>query len=374
MKGKVILLISPESWGKSFVSKHHYANYLAKHNTVYFLNPASNSIFNPFGSVNVIVAPIKENLNKVNYQNLLPKLNNLPKFLQRHFYRKQAKQIQKALNIEKFDIVWSFDPYRFWNQKFWKTDKSIYHTVDVHFTKCFELDISKSSSIVLLSSELLRKKLEFSNSNIYYSGHASDIDNFEKNRDKKNITFPGFNKIKAGLVGNFNNNVDYNLIFDIAEHNMQIDFIFIGPFETNNLGYSKSTKDTIILLEQLSNVFFIGEIPSENIHGWLINFDINLVLYKEEKRDIIINPHKMMGYFYTGKITICSWFNEYKDEESEFVYITKNNKDIPEAIKKVSTNLQYWNDIQLQQKRKQFAINNTYDKKIEEIGKILYTK
>ncbi len=41
---KTILLISPESWGKSFVSKHHYAVELAKKgNIVYFLNPPSDT-------------------------------------------------------------------------------------------------------------------------------------------------------------------------------------------------------------------------------------------------------------------------------------------------------------------------------------------
>jgi len=374
MKNKTILLISPEAWGKSFVSKHHYAIYLSKHNTVYFLNPVSKSNLNPFGNVRVQTKNINSNLIEVTYKNLIPRLNRLPKFIQKYIYNKQAKQIQRKLNINKFDIVWSFDPYRFWNQKFWRTNKSIYHTVDVHFTKCFELDISKSSNIVLLSSELLRKKLESSNPNIYYTGHASDIDSFEKSNIEKKISIPGSNKIKSGLVGNFNNNVDYNLIFDIANHNILIDFIFIGPFEANNLGYSKSTKDTIIKLEKLTNVFFIGEIPSEKLHNWLINFDLNLVLYKEEKRDIIINPHKMMGYFHTGKITICSWFNQYKDAENEFVYITKNNKDIPEVIKRVSTNLEYWNNMKLQQKRKQFSIANSYDKKIDEINNIIYKK
>jgi len=372
MKNKTILLISPEAWGKSFVSKHHYANYLAKNNTVYFLNPVLSSKFNPFSNINVELKNIKDNLVQVSYQNLLPRLNRLPKFIQRYIYNNQAKQIQKALNIEKFDIVWSFDPYRFWNQNVWNTFKSIYHTVDVHFTKSFELEISKSSNIVLLSSEMLRKNLKKSNNNIFYTGHASDIDHFSLVNEQK-IKLPGHNTIKAGLVGNFNNNVDYNLIFEIAKHNVLIDFIFIGPFEANNLGRTQSQKSEITKLEKLKNVFFIGEIPSKDINLWLVNFDINLVLYREDKRDIIINPHKMMGYFYTGKITICSWFNEYKNAKNEFVYITKTNSEIPKTIKKISESLRYWNKSELQHKRKQFAISNSYDKKIEEIANLLYS-
>jgi len=371
MKDKTILLISPEAWGTNFVSKHHYANYLAKNNTVYFLNPAKGSKINPFSNVAVQTKNISKNLIEVTYLNLLPKLNQLNKKTQNIFYRKQAQQIQKALGIKFFDIVWSFDPYRFWNQKVWSTEKTIYHTVDVHFRKSFETDISKSSNLVLLSSEMLREDLKDSNPNIFYTGHAADIDNFEMINTNK-IKIPGKNKIKAGLVGNFNNNVDYNLILEIAQHNKLLDFIFIGPFEANNLGKTESQKNTITKLEKLTNVFFIGEIPSKDINNWLVNLDINLVLYKEDKRNIIINPHKMMGYFYTGKITICSWFNEYKNAENEFVYITKTNSEIPETIKNISENLEYWNNERLQLKRKQFAISNSYVKKIEQINKLLH--
>ena len=108
-----------------------------------------------------------------------PKLNDLPKFLQRQIYKKQAKQIAEALNIEAIDIVWSFDPYRFFDQNAWPVKTKIYHTVDVHFKPCFETDMANSSDLVLLSSELLRAKLAPFNNNIHYTGHAADLDHFE---------------------------------------------------------------------------------------------------------------------------------------------------------------------------------------------------
>ncbi len=43
LDNKVILIISPQAWGKMFLSKHHYAIELAKlGNEVYFLNPPDN--------------------------------------------------------------------------------------------------------------------------------------------------------------------------------------------------------------------------------------------------------------------------------------------------------------------------------------------
>ena len=131
-------------------------------------------------------------------------------------------------------------------------------------------------------------------------------------------------------------------------------------------------EDKVNDLKILKNVFFIGSKPSREIISWLKSFDINLVLYRSDKRDIIINPHKMMGYFYAGKITVCSWFNEYKDVNQTFLYMTNNNHEIPEIIAQIGSDLNYWNDKKLTAKRRNFAINNSYDKKIEAISSLLY--
>ncbi len=99
ISGKTILLISPEGWGQNFVSKHHYAAYLAKHCTVYFLNPVSASNKTILGSVHGEIKPISKNLFTVSYQNIIPKLNAFPKFIQSIIYKKQAKQIQKLIGL-----------------------------------------------------------------------------------------------------------------------------------------------------------------------------------------------------------------------------------------------------------------------------------
>lgn len=101
-------------------------------------------------------------------------------------------------------------------------------------------------------------------------------------------------------------------------------------------------------------------------------FDINMVLYKEEKRDIIINPHKMMGYFYSGNVTVCSWFNEYKDAEKELLVMCDTNAELPQTIGSIANGLEEHNSEERKQLRRQFAEENDYKKKIEQIAKLLY--
>ena len=55
LKGKTILILSPQSWGKMFVSKHHYAIGLAKKGAVvYFLNPPDQENHQPKGDITIM--------------------------------------------------------------------------------------------------------------------------------------------------------------------------------------------------------------------------------------------------------------------------------------------------------------------------------
>jgi len=364
MENKTILLISPEAWGTNFVSKHHYANYLAKHNTVYFLNPVTNSTINPLGRVKVNTNNINKNLVQVNYQNLLPRLNSLPKFIQKYIYKKQAQQIQKALNIVKFDIVWSFDPFRFCNQKVWCSDKTIYHTVDFHPKSKYESEIITSSSITFSISKHIPSKHITNKNNIQIINHG--FDNIHVVNDGINI--PGENIIKAVYVGNVGNLLDKNRLNKLAINYPKIDFILIGPSSNSNLSII-SNKDNITYP---NNVFLLGEIKASLIDLYLKKCDINLLILKKREGIQNINSHKLMHYFYSGNITISDFLLDYKN--NSILNMAQTEQDYNVLFSEVIKNLNNYNSNELKEKRKQFAISNSYDKKIEEISKLLYSK
>jgi len=363
MKNKIILLISPECWGTNFVSKHHYANYLSENNTVYFLNPVNNSIINPFGNINTKVEKIKENLFQVNYQNLLPRLNTLPKFIQQIIFKKQAYQIQKELGIKQFDIVWSFDPYRFWNLYVWKTDKTIYHTVDFHPKAKFEKEVCQSSDYVFGVTPLVIKSISQYAKTIYRIGHGADVDNFTIDNS---IKIPGHNKIKACYTGNFHKHIDYDVLIKMAENITNVDFIMIGPIKNNNLSSGKQIDNKKYQkLIQLANVFLIGSVPSNKLMSYLNQCHINLVMFKKEFETIHCSPHKLMAYFYSGNITISNYIDEHKNTDSEIIMMINDINNISDNIRNIRENLSKYNSQYLQQKRKQYANQNSYNNKIE---------
>jgi len=362
MKNKTILLISPEAWGTNFVSKHHYANYLAKHNTVYFLNPVLGSIVNPFGNVNAEIKPIKDNLFQVNYQNLLPRLNTLPKFIQQFIFKKQAKQIQTVLNIAKFDIVWSFDPYRFWNQNVWSADKTIYHAVDPHKAR-FEKEIIKASNLFVAVSEVLLNKLNNVKISSIKIGHGLHISDSIYDFDLKIEN----NEKKIGYLGNLNGKlIDTKMLKDIILKFSGNIFYFLGPIKSNNLSLDENI-DWVHFLSSKKNVVLLGEMCPDKINTFLSKMDILLLCYFPLKSGN--TPHKILEYLYSGKEIVSNEISEYIDYP-EMINFNKGNDKL--GYEKILASLLNEKKSSIKTINKAFALNNTYNKKIEKISNALY--
>src|SRR5438093_218809 len=90
--GRNVIIISPEGWEHLFVSKHHYAIELAKHNKVFFLNPPSRKFS--------IEKSRYENLWVINYPPFIKGLRFCPLFLRRYFASRKFERIQKLSDIQ----------------------------------------------------------------------------------------------------------------------------------------------------------------------------------------------------------------------------------------------------------------------------------
>src|ERR1700761_9590989 len=110
LSGKTILIVSPQSWGKMFVSKHHYAIGLAKQGaTVYFLNPPDQENRQPKGAITISKSEEQDNLYFIEHRLSFPyniKFHFIALFhwLMRAHVKKILKKIGRPI-----DIVWSFD-------------------------------------------------------------------------------------------------------------------------------------------------------------------------------------------------------------------------------------------------------------------------
>ncbi len=366
MENKTILIISTEPWGKNFVSKHHYAHYLSQKNTVYFLNPPHASNKTPFKAVQLTIEHVTPSLTAASYTNILPRLNHFPLSVQRRIYKKQAKQIQKALGIAEFDLIWSFDPYRFFDQTVWKAKKCIYHVVDFHLNSKHESIIHETSTTQIVVSFLMKDNFQGDKANMHRIGHGFAA---PKPTDFKPV-IPGSNKTKAVYVGNINGLREPERFCRLADQNPAVDFILIGPYKPSNLSTGIVSKNYETL--QRDNIYLIGSIPAENIHPYLIQCDISLLIMKGPGKDPKTNSHKLMGYFFAGQVVLSDYLLDYKNESEQLIHSAKSAKDFETKFSLIIKDLATLNSEENRKFRIDYAQKNSYIKKIEAITELIY--
>ena len=157
LKSKSILLISPQAWGKMFVSKHHYAIELAKKgNTVYFLNPPEPSTRKE--KITIEASDVQPGLFIIHHKLSFPyniKFHFITLF---HALMKgHIKRILKKIGTP-IDIVWSFDlgnlyPFQFFPASAFK----IFHPVDEPLNET-AMQSGKGAQIIFsVTREILEK-------------------------------------------------------------------------------------------------------------------------------------------------------------------------------------------------------------------------
>ena len=67
-----------------------------------------------------------------------------------------------------FDIVWSFDPYRLQNLRIFKSEKTIYHPVDIHESNR-EVDITNAADYIFCPSLAISKRIKCVSNKKYIS-------------------------------------------------------------------------------------------------------------------------------------------------------------------------------------------------------------
>jgi glycosyltransferase involved in cell wall biosynthesis len=350
--GKSILLISPESWEHIFVSKHHYAINLGRRgNNVYFLNPPSLK--------KEVAWTGYTNVWKVNYTGFPVGLRFFPKFLQKQIIKKTLKKLESLCSV-RFEVIWSFDNSVFYDFSAFSADLlKISHIVDMN--QDFQTRIAaKTADICFGVSSPIVNKLRRYNKNTFFINHGcNDL------AGKKIVSLPGNNRTKAVYAGNLNiRYLDWYLFKEVITKNKDIDFIFAGPWEEGELKKS---------LASCSNVWYLGQLHAEELRSYYAAADVLLLLYKvDEFPEQLSNSHKMMEYLASGKMIVATYTKEYRELITEgLLLMTKDKKEFSQLLLAAVQNLEYWNSIEKQEKRKAYALDNTYEKQINRIESLI---
>jgi hypothetical protein len=359
---KNILLISPEAWGKSLVSKHHYAISLAKRgNRVYFLNPNSEPslIYQPLENVDLfVVGDVK----------IQRGLRLLPSFLQRYFFGKAIKRLEQKCKTS-FNIVWSFDSSRYFNLLCFRDSIRVFQMMDYRYD--FNLaQISSSAHICLgVTDEIVRKQKVY-NPQSYFLQHA--VHEFTP----KNITLPsGKSNVKAFYAGNLLLRfIDRKLVLRILDEFPNVDFFFAGASGIGNLNTIVSELDTAFIKELSSrkNVFLLGEKSPDELPSLMEQSDILLVFYDHlNYPSDVANSHKILSYLAAGKVILANHTEQYAS--LGLLEMTSSHDEYIKKMSEIIADLDSFNTPELQSQRKLYASEHTYEKQIQKIEKILGT-
>lgn len=357
MKSKTIILISPEPWSHIHVSKHHYAILLSKQgNKVFFLNPPSKKT--------EVKSTRYENLLEVNYTGFVKGLRFVPPFVQRFLMKVKFNKIQQIVS-KQIDVVWSFDNSVFFDfEALPKGVLKISHIVDLNQDFQFNR-AAKTANICFGTTQMIVDKLKLQNPNSFFIHHG--LQEVIEPKGNSEVQLPGSQVLKALYLGNLAMKyLDWEILLEGALKNPEIDFVFIGS--------NKEVFDTAInpmhtfkrQMDELPNVFFCNQIPSDMIFHYISAANLLLIAYQENHHQDQANPHKMMEYLASGKPIVCTHTSEYSSLK-DCVAMSENNGEWSGVLADVCKHISYWSSEELLNKRKSYALEHTYERQLERI-------
>jgi hypothetical protein len=377
LNNRTILLVSPQSWGKMLLSKHHYAIALAKRgNIVYFLNPPEENNGQKSKRVIIEQSGVHKNLFLIHHHLAFP--YNIKFHFIKLFHALMKPHIKNILKKigKPVDIIWSFDLgnlYPF--QLFPAAAKKIFHPVDEPQTQA-AIDSARGAQIIFsVTNEILDKYKQFGLPEfLIHHGLAEEF------LLQKTTNDPAGGPIRIGMAGNLlRPDIDREILLQIICENKDVIFEFWGAFKASqsNIGGDDTAmaKSFIAKLHQHSNTVFHGVKPTEELASAFRQMDAFLICYDISKdQSGGTNYHKVMEYLSTGKVIISNNVTTYKDMP-ELVQMTierDSNNKLPALFKKIIGELPLFNSMKLKENRINFARENTYHKQVDRIAHIIY--
>jgi len=353
---KKILIISPEPWDFIKVSKHHYAmEFTSRGNSVYFLNPPDNQF------QVVECKRSEEGVYVIDYKNRYKGVRFLPKPVRKFIFKKLYNKFQKIAK-ESFDVVFLFENSRFFDLDFLPANVfSVYFQVDED-QNFHPHQAARSANLVLAINNVIKDLLSQSGKAVYRISHGFS-GNFSTNATSiwngHTIYRRSAERLKAFYIGNLDHYFsDIDLLAALIRSTPDVDFVFIGPYNKSGKLYQ--------LIKDNGNVFLYGKVAASDIPGMLDDADLLFFAYRD---DFLSSSHKVMEYLASGKAIVTTKVKGYP-EDPDLFYCSGNSAGFIDLFKYVCDNIEEANSSVKMKKRIQFAIDNTYKKRVVEIEEL----
>jgi len=224
--------------------------------------------------------------------------------------------------------------------------------------RVLEGEALRKSDLVLTTSSYLYQTRAPDNPQTFFLPNGSDFDRFQGAAGKKEKQIPEIESLpfpRIGYIGTFNRRINMELVEFLARQRPEWSFIFIGAV-TDNAGD----------LNQLANVHFLGHKPISELPYYLQKMSLGIIPYRITKATRAIHPVKAYDYLSSGLPVVsiplpeCDYFKNHievaRTPEEFLNRIDQSLKSDTPALREL---------------RRQFARENSWDKRVEAISTIL---
>jgi len=355
-----ILIISPEAWHGHFVSKHHYAVTLAKEgHDVYFLNPPIHR----FKEIKIQKTDY-ENLWEISAPQVAKGLRFYPKFLRSYVERRWIEKLEETIG-KRFTTVWLFENSRFYDMDFAGRRTKIYHQVDLN--QNFHVrEASTSADVSFCTTDFIRDALLRYTQQVHKVHHGVTLKSEVHHLVKKEEQYFNSPPVNVVYIGNLDIPFfDIALFVELVSSFSEVTFHLVGDYSQD--------KALFMACKKYSNIKWWGRQESSKIPAILALSDIQLLIYKNQNKEDakqLASPHKMMEYLASGKVTVATYTDEYKDKR-ELLEMVDDSSDFLDKFDEVVNNLAFYNSEEKQKMRRDFAGEHSYEKQLAKIVRYL---
>lgn len=359
LRGKKIFLISPQHWDSNKISKHHYAETLINNgNIVYFINPIAYGFF-----PKINIHKQADTLNIVTITIPLPKIAKFKfRFAFDHMVNKGFKKLLFLEGVP--DILWNFDNETYFSyESLFKKSIKIFHPVDMIVKKVNKKYNHLYDFVFSVSHEILDT---IEHNQKYFINHGLSVqfetfckDSAVKNEDYlcKNITYMGNISIPF---------LNRSAFIKMIQYFSHIKFKLIGVIDLNCEFQTQ--------LKMFNNVEFLGRKSGTELFESLLQSDFMLICYSKHELYRADNSHKVLEYLSTGNPIISSMLSTYKDYGDLISFVDFDSSEFLTQVEQILNNYHILNQSENREKRRQLALNNTYQNQLKKIEKIIQNK
>lgn len=374
-RNKIVYLLSSDRWGTMRVSKHHYALELAeKGNRVFFIEPPD--LQNK--GISVTASEEHSSLFIVKYKPVSRGQRFLPAFLFRCLLILQIRLLIRKIG-QYPDVVWSFDPYRYNNLKWFKAPVNIFFAADLFYynhlpEEAFTADFCLGVSDTIV--ELLKPACE----KTFFINHGVNR-HFARNAKEALAQLPAIKQPKSrltiGYVGSLLMEApDRNTMQKVIAAHPEIQFIFWGQYEKkgNFIAHdSPAVIEFIKFLQSRSNVVLRGAVHPSVLSEEIKSADLFWICWQTSASKMWdgSNSHKILEYLSTGKPVVSHYMSTYKGSDYLDMLDSKDNDGYVALFSKVLERVSNGEPVEAQAKRICFAMSNTYEANIDKIEEMV---